>query len=766
MAKQNLENLATFGVQRAKINENFTELYGLVEGISDIETVVADYVFSKLETIYLKNFGIDASGVEPASQQIQSVINNNIGKVISMSPTDVYKIDKTINIPTGTRFNIEGTLKLQDGAKRLLIEDMTASQNYIMVADAATHFSVGQRVAISANNQPINGGGSWKTRKVGQTGVISSIVGDRINFTNNISNWLVAPPTVAQGAIVSQYNSVLNIDKGSNIIISGSGVLDGNLANQLNVAATNYGRFSEDLKGACGVGFNDSKDIIIKGITIKGMVLHGMACGFAEAPFIKSYNVKVGGVTFDGSVDKAFVGIGFTNSSITNFVNKNGVDEGEIALYSDNTNVLIANGYSENNRRYGVALIGNNAGITIDNLRFRDNIQSGLYVQNSTITTLISNISFTGTKSVGGCIGVNASSNVRFSNVQLFDLTNTLYGISISSGTVWADKAQSISFTGLSIKNFTGFNSVAISIGDCYDSVFQNFSLKNVDRCFNDVSGNSNIRFINGNIETTKLLSVGAMSKEFKFSNVVGDYTFENSQNVQFPIDKKKIIISHGMSIKPLEENIMVEAINSLGNATKWFVSDINSDDFTLNLNTEPTTEVARLRWKIETIVAKNTPRPIYLNNYVSNFSSGVDGWAGTRATLTGANMGVSDGITSLDSVLKIVPTIDSGTHEFSKAMLVVGKKQRIRMKYFIPTTSTVNGLRLFINGFAATVIRVEQGEEKHVVGKWVEISTPEFTPLSTGVIFRIYKGTTTSFVGDIANDVINIKDVIVEYID
>jgi hypothetical protein len=812
--------------------------------------------FGKLQArtaLVIANQGIDVNtlgaigdGVTDCTQIIQDAINNNVGKkiLIGRSPAEVYLIDKPISIPSDSVIELNGTLKIANGNTRSLTANVVNGDTTISVANASTYFKVGQKIKVSDDNQAVAGGGAWKTRKIGNTNVITAVNTTTITCQYAFASIPGGSFTTAANAKVAQNNSLLIIDGVSNVIITGIGVIDGNEANQYNVIGNLYNNTAEDTRGGCGIVLNNCSQIKIVGsLTIKSTILHGLST--ADLAFGQSANfITLSGITFDSCHEKSLVGLNLKNSTISFCRNINGVDEGDIIMYNGCSNVSITNCISSGNRRYGIACTGqNNTNISVSNCfsvtsRNRESVYNfyfqnqlfGLLLNNlsvsaeemdstwtrstvtATITTPVAhnltngqlvwisitsssaaiplgsyvatvtsattftivclnagfgtgNLSYLGA-ATSGCIVINSCLNVDAKNLSIYNHPLASIGLSISAGTVYAATANDVRIDGLIIKDSTLLPSKAISIGSAVRGILiQNFSIDNVYRVFSDGAGNGLIKFQNGSVGLYSNALFETDNLKFIFSNVSGIVT-ENASSATIASGRTSVTINHLMSRTPLAQNIRLLPINNLGNATKYWVSDINSSNFKINVDVDPGANTAKFRWNIETYEGDVTAEAVHTNNYTSDFSAGVDGWASTRLTAAGNTDGVSDGTTSLNDVLKVYSDNSNNTHEISKTVAFVGKQNRITFKYFIPAGNTnVNGIRVYGNAFTATVLGLTTGNV--TLGQWVEVTSAYFTPTSTTMYFRLMKTFTTAFVGanSAADDIVYIKDIVVEYL-
>lgn len=150
---------------------------------------------------------------------------------------------------------------------------------------------------------------------------------------------------------------------------------------------------------------------------------------------------------------------------------------------------------------------------------------------------------------------------------------------------------------------------------------------------------------------------------------------------------------------------------------------------------------------------------PKYTEVYRSNWSVGVDSWTGTRVSLSG-NI---DGIAGQDDCLRAYATGESSTHQFQRSnIVIVGKKNRVSFKYFIPSGQTnVNGIRVLANSSTLAVYDAINA----VTDQWVSVVTEDFDATSGGITILQRNGSGISFTGanSADDDIIYLKDFVVE---
>jgi len=726
--------------------------------------------------IYASQYGIVGDG-EDWTDLLQLLINNNVGReiVIGNSVADVYLISKALVIPSNSRIILYGVLMLPDGNIQLLTANVVGGATSAQVVDASS-YRVGQRIHITDDNQPINGGGAWKTRKVSRSNVVSTIVGNTLNFSNPFASNILGSGsfTTAANGKVAIAESIFLIDGVSNVHITIHGELDGNLANNLSVAPSYYTGTAEDLKACSGIMFSNCDHVTIDGLGhVKDFVLHGISTNDnLTSAYSEFYTIR--DISIHGQVDKAIAGLWGKNFLIQNVKNYDGVDEGEIIMYNSNTDGNIIGCFSQNNRRYGIASTGQNNGpINIIDCIFDGNRTYDLYLQNALYGTNVVNPIFTGSATQDATFVINSCKNVDVKNIKMNGKTGSSTHLAISANTQYATTSDDIRINGLTIKDSNAGSGRSISYGNTNRLVIQNFSIDGVYRPLNDGSGNGTVKMQNGYFGTRASTLFETDNLKTIFSNVDG-ITVENASSATIPSGSTSVIINHLMDRTPLAQNISVEAyrpgpINPLGNATKYWFSDITAYTFKINVDVDPGANTAKFQWEIKTYEGTVTAEAVYTTNYASNFSAGVDGWGSTNTVTSGNEDGVSDGTTSYDNNLKTYANVTNSTHDISKAIAFVGKSNRILVRYLIPSGQTnVNGFRIYNSAF--TVIgEVTFGATpiSSVVGTWTEYTTGHFVPAGTTIYIRLMKTFTTSYAGanSASDDRIFFESIVAQYL-
>jgi hypothetical protein len=93
-------------------------------------------------------------------------------------------------------------------------------------------------------------------------------------------------------------------------------------------------------------------------------------------------------------------------------------------------------------------------------------------------------------------------------------------------------------------------------------------------------------------------LSLGTSSPNFPVAPVIA--TNDTGSGVaQIATNQLKITVNHGLDRTPESKDFVLTPTNSLGNAGKWWVSNINSTSFDINVDVPPTTTIATFAYRV-----------------------------------------------------------------------------------------------------------------------------------------------------------------------
>ena len=138
---------------------------------------------------------------------------------------------------------------------------------------------------------------------------------------------------------------------------------------------------------------------------------------------------------------------------------------------------------------------------------------------------------------------------------------------------------------------------------------------------------------------------------------------------------------------------------------------------------------------------------------YTSDFSAGVDGWLGTRATLAG-NI---DAIGGQDDNFKLTVDTSNSSHYATKSSVVAsGKRYRVEASVYIPSSNShLDGLRIGETGNSSLYV----SEASPTLDTWVKVSGEGVATKNVLEIYATDGGSTT--INDAAgDDVIYVRNV------
>ncbi len=736
MAKQTINNGESGLIVRGKINDNFTELYELeiyVDGVGD--------------------------GVTDDTSAIQTAVTNNVGKtiVIGKNSEEVYLIDKPINVPSGSRIKVIGTVKMANANERLLAANGSIGQTTLNVTDADVYFKAGQWIGITDDNKPTFNAGGALTRETGDGNYVNSVSSTQITLRTALkSNF-----TTAANAKVFTANSCFICDSVEDVYIFGNGIIDNNRPNQVSCALVSENEVGiEALRQQCCISVRTGTNINIDGVLCQNGSLHGIAYYGCSKGSLSNFRVE-------GWMDKGVAMLGLTDYTIVNGNLKDGSNEDGITCYSNNQRVLIDNVKVDGAQRYGFAVVGtpgvnSNAEITFTNCIGYKNKNHILVSNAKDGAVVFNNISTSGLNvtNQGSSVILTNVQNTNFYNINVNGATPTNAGGSAFS--IGAD-CSDINFLGGSVHNLTSrscFNNAGtrvrfdgFTIGSTNGSLFR--VTTNTTYLTNSSVGLAKTAIIDSSGGTNPTLARGF--------NVKGGSTIRSSNagNATVANTKTSIIVSHGLFYTPIKSQIILTPTNNLGNSTKYWVSDISETSFKINVDVDPGATTAKFAWVVnDSYQNLETTEPTYTTIYSSDFSAGVDGWSTLNSTVTG-NI---DSIGGADNNLRFYANASNDVHGISKtSALQNGATNRVTVRVFIPSNTTLNGIRLYMG---ATSILQKYNTFGLTLNAWNEFTSEEF--VATGTTLIIYGVTfgSNSYVGQniVTDDLCYIGQVITEY--
>jgi hypothetical protein len=296
---------------------------------------------------------------------LQGLIDNN--SVVSIGSN--YEIDAPLVVPSDRTITLDGTLKMTAGASTTLAQDVIKG-DFTLTVDDASVFRVGQWIGVTDDTKTFIYDSYWAW-----SDEITDITGNVITLAGE------APDGYLTGGTVANTNSVFLIQQVSNVTIQGTGTINGNKANQEQLAPVKWqSKVIEQMQANCGISvFWGCSDITIDGITIIDCMRHGI---MTSAPSALTGNtaISLSNIT---STDNREKNIGFyytDGATVTDIVANNAVWEDGIMMYNGCDNFVLTDISVSDNNRYGVAWQQTNSGLVATNITTSGNVQSGIRI--------------------------------------------------------------------------------------------------------------------------------------------------------------------------------------------------------------------------------------------------------------------------------------------------------------------------------------------------------------------------------------------------
>lgn len=146
MAKQNLENGATFGVQRQKINENFTEVYERIQDNTEVldnkvdkdgSKVLSDVNFTSEKDLKLSNIESNATLNEQDSYLLDRINHTgyqDISTITGLQEEIDSKLNSSENIPIEIIPDISASKVIETNSRYFITQEMFNFITQLMVA--------------------------------------------------------------------------------------------------------------------------------------------------------------------------------------------------------------------------------------------------------------------------------------------------------------------------------------------------------------------------------------------------------------------------------------------------------------------------------------------------------------------------------------------------------------------------------------------------------------------------------------------------------
>ena len=219
-------------------------------------------------------------------------------------PAGTFIITNPIEPCANQEIEIIGTLKIADANIQPVIADVAMGQSEVMVADA-NGFRIGQWVAICDDDCSVQTGGTHQTRKMDAD--CSKIIGIENNTLRLEGRFGRRSYSVAANARLGSQPSAILIQNKSNIRIHGSGIVDGNKANQFDMLSL--------VMEGCEIRTTDSRS---KGIGVDSGDMRTGSCIVCAGTPGSMENIVIEGLTVRNAILHNICLMGVTHSSILN----------------------------------------------------------------------------------------------------------------------------------------------------------------------------------------------------------------------------------------------------------------------------------------------------------------------------------------------------------------------------------------------------------------------------------------------------------------
>lgn len=306
--------------------------------------------------VSVTEFGAKGDGVADDTRAIQQALDTGKNVVI---PKGTWRITNALQPKANQVIELIGSVRVADSNIQPLVADAAAGQPMVIVADASGYYP-GQWVTLGAEDLKIQGGGNKVRREGGDCGRIASIDGNTIAFELPLRRSY----TVASNTRLGTQPSAFLITQ-PGVCIRGTGVIDGNRANQFDFAPADMtatkGR-GEDTRAGCGISIDSDPEPIghirIEGITIRDCILHNLS-------LYRARNTLVSGITSLRAHDK---GILLRLSEDCRIIGNQCLDaefEDGIILYSGNNRCIVQGNICARNARGGLVVNAFQTGIML-----------------------------------------------------------------------------------------------------------------------------------------------------------------------------------------------------------------------------------------------------------------------------------------------------------------------------------------------------------------------------------------------------------------
>lgn len=296
---------------------------------------------------------------------LQGLIDNN--SVVNI--TSDYEIDAPLVVPSNRTINLNGTLKMTNGKSTTLNGAVTKGAFTFTVTDASV-FRVGQWIGITDSTKFFIYDAFWAW-----SDEITAINGNDITLAGE------APEDYLDGGTVGSTNSVFLLETVTNVTIQGTGSINGNKSNQVQLSPIRWqSKIVEQFQANCGISvFYECEDITVSGITLFDCMRHGIMTA-AIGALTGNSNIALSDINAHDNREKN-IGFYYTDGgTLTDIIANDAVWEDGVICYTGCDNFIMTNISASRNNRYGVSWQQTNSGLTATNITTDQNVQSGIRI--------------------------------------------------------------------------------------------------------------------------------------------------------------------------------------------------------------------------------------------------------------------------------------------------------------------------------------------------------------------------------------------------
>lgn len=390
-------------------------------------------------------------------------------------------LKESIKIVNKKKLNIDANLKVTDVLAVPILNDALLNSTTITVADGDL-FQVGDRLLVSDDDSPLQGG-TLQTRRIGSDVEILSISNNILTVTPLQEDY-----TVAANAYAGIGISAILLNNADSTEITGSGTIDGNWINQIDVEPIKF-IGEESFKTGCGIAIIDSDYVTVTGLNIKNAALHNL--GVKESSYLTAANLKL----YDAH-DKNLVcfGADAIGWDVENIYMRGALFEDGLSLYLGPSNSSFSKIRIDSMPRYGIW----------SNISSVNNTYSDIVINNSLIAIS------------------NGAENNNWDNIIINGGRKSKIGVLVEN--VRNDLTKNVKFNVLTIdaKN-APLMTLGVTINNSNDVIVDNFSVINMADGFAIRVGDSNgVIYSNGFIDNVDAaLKVTTLSDSVLISSVI-----------------------------------------------------------------------------------------------------------------------------------------------------------------------------------------------------------------------------------------------------